>query len=80
MILVKNIEIHSLCEHHITPFIGSASIAYIPRSKVSLGVIRVLFLFQVEHEPHANLKFPDGGGGGSETLTFGWRAQGSHHE
>lgn len=36
MILVKNIEIHSLCEHHMVPFTGKVHIAYIPRSKVSL--------------------------------------------
>ena len=34
MILVKDIEIHSLCEHHMVPFTGKAHIAYIPRSKV----------------------------------------------
>ena len=34
MILVKDIEIHSLCEHHMVPFTGKVHIAYIPRSKV----------------------------------------------
>lgn len=34
MILVKDIEIHSLCEHHMVPFSGKVHIAYIPRSKV----------------------------------------------
>lgn len=34
MILVKDIEIHSLCEHHMVPFAGKVHIAYIPRSKV----------------------------------------------
>lgn len=38
MILVKDIEIHSLCEHHMVPFTGKVHIAYIPRSKVS-GVL-----------------------------------------
>lgn len=36
MILVKDIEIHSLCEHHMVPFTGKVHIAYIPRSKVGL--------------------------------------------
>lgn len=35
MILIKDIEIHSLCEHHMVPFTGKVHIAYIPRSKVS---------------------------------------------
>lgn len=34
LILVKNIEFYSLCEHHLLPFYGKAHVAYLPDSKV----------------------------------------------
>jgi GTP cyclohydrolase I len=34
MILVRDIEIYSLCEHHMLPFFGKAHVAYIPDGKV----------------------------------------------
>lgn len=34
MVIVKNIELYSLCEHHMLPFIGKAHVAYIPDQKV----------------------------------------------
>src|SRR5690554_6010334 len=34
MIMVKDIELYSMCEHHMLPFIGKAHVAYIPTGKV----------------------------------------------
>ena len=34
MVLIKDIELYSMCEHHILPFYGKAHVAYIPRGKV----------------------------------------------
>ncbi|HEY0008034.1 MAG TPA: GTP cyclohydrolase I FolE [Tepidisphaeraceae bacterium] len=34
VVLLRNIEFHSLCEHHLLPFTGRAHVAYLPKGKV----------------------------------------------
>ena len=34
MVLVQDIELYSLCEHHMLPFIGRCHVAYVPQGKV----------------------------------------------
>lgn len=40
-ILVKNIQFYSMCEHHFVPFIGKASIAYIPHNGIVTGLSKI---------------------------------------
>ena len=57
LIILKNIELYSLCEHHLLPFIGKCHVGYLPQGKI-LGlskIARIVNLFSKRIQIQENL-------------------------
>jgi len=46
LIIARNIRFHSLCEHHLLPFVGYAHVAYLPKDKI-LGLSKLARLVEM---------------------------------
>jgi len=46
MVVLRNVPFHSMCEHHLLPFMGKVHVAYLPRGKV-VGVSKLARVVEV---------------------------------
>ena len=58
MVIVKDIDFYSLCEHHLLPFFGKCHVAYIPRTKV-IGLSKIPRLVDIFAQAPADSGAPD---------------------
>ncbi|HAZ09636.1 MAG TPA: GTP cyclohydrolase I FolE [Candidatus Omnitrophica bacterium] len=47
MVLLKDIPLYSICEHHLLPFIGKAHIAYIPKNNKVTGLSKIVRVVEI---------------------------------